>query len=198
MGKLTGKQAAFIDHYLMCLNASEAAARAGYKGSRNTLGAVGHENLKKPNIRAEIDRRLNEATMGSDEVLYRLGQHAQGLPPECFNVSILGFSIDFEKVMELGLSHLVKELKYDSDGRPQVKIYDAQSALVHLGKHYELFTDKVKSVDWRDKALEYIRNGDVSYKAMVDEYGSDLATELFKRAGIPVEIGTGAPTHDSD
>lgn len=192
MCKLTDKQAAFIDHYIMCLNATEAATRAGYQGTYDSLRAIGSHNLTKPKIREEIDHRLKARTMQADEVLYRLNQHAQGLPPECFNVSILGFSIDFEKVKELGLTHLVKDLTYDREGRPQVKIYDAQSALVQLGKHYALFTDKVKHEDWRDQALEYIRNRDVSYEALVDEFGSNLATELFKRAGVPVQVGTGA------
>ena len=60
----------------MCLNATEAAARAGYQGNRVTLSGVGGENLAKPKIRQEIDKRLSERTMKADEVLYRLDQQA--------------------------------------------------------------------------------------------------------------------------
>jgi phage terminase small subunit len=192
MCKLTDKQAAFIDHYLMCLNATEAAARAHYQGNRNTLAAVGRENLRKPKIREEIDRRLNEGTMKADEILFRLGQHAEGLPPECFDTSYGQIVINFDKVKELGLTHLIKKVSYNAQGRAQTEIYDAQAALVHLGKYHALFTDKVKHEDWRDTALEYIRNREVSYEALVHECGPDLATELFKLAGVPVEIGEGA------
>jgi len=53
---LSAKQRSFIDHYLICRNASEAARRAGY--SPPTAYAMGAENLRKPAIAAEIDRRL--------------------------------------------------------------------------------------------------------------------------------------------
>lgn len=53
--KLTNKQSKFIDEYLIDLNATQAAIRAGY--SEHTAGLIGCENIKKPNIRQEIDRR---------------------------------------------------------------------------------------------------------------------------------------------
>ena len=51
---MTPKQRAFADYYIECGNATEAARRAGYKGNNITLGAVGAENLKKPQIAAYI------------------------------------------------------------------------------------------------------------------------------------------------
>src|SRR5690606_35612738 len=56
--KLTAKQRRFIDEYLRCWNATEAAQRAGYKGSKATLATVGYENLNKPYIRAVIEKYL--------------------------------------------------------------------------------------------------------------------------------------------
>ncbi len=49
---LTAKQRRFVEGYLIDLNATQAAIRAGY--SEKTAGQVGFENLKKPQIRAEI------------------------------------------------------------------------------------------------------------------------------------------------
>jgi len=60
MSGLTDKQKIFIEAYLECWNATEAARRAGYEGNDNTLGSVGWENLQKPYIRQEVDRRLAE------------------------------------------------------------------------------------------------------------------------------------------
>ena len=48
--KLTPKQELFVSEYLKTGNATEAARKAGYKGNDVTLGAVGAENLKKPQI----------------------------------------------------------------------------------------------------------------------------------------------------
>lgn len=45
---LTGKQAAFVREYLIDLNATKAATRAGY--SERTAYRIGHENLRKRQI----------------------------------------------------------------------------------------------------------------------------------------------------
>jgi phage terminase small subunit len=55
--KLTPKQTRFVDEYLMNgFNATAAAITAGY--SKKTATIIGYENLRKPNIEQEIDRRL--------------------------------------------------------------------------------------------------------------------------------------------
>lgn len=51
--KLTPRQRLFVDEYVLCNNASEAARRAGY--SERTAGAIATENLQKPAIRQAID-----------------------------------------------------------------------------------------------------------------------------------------------
>jgi len=45
---LTAKQKVFVAEYLVDLNATQAAVRAGY--SEKTAYSVGHENLKKPEV----------------------------------------------------------------------------------------------------------------------------------------------------
>lgn len=66
---LTNKQLAFCIWYVsgaVNLNATEAASRAGYKGNRHQLQVIGAENLSKPVIRAEIDKRMAKAMTGAD------------------------------------------------------------------------------------------------------------------------------------
>lgn len=46
--KLTPKQKKFVQEYLKCGNATEAAIKAGY--SKKTARIIGCENLTKPNI----------------------------------------------------------------------------------------------------------------------------------------------------
>lgn len=48
--KLTLKQAAWLKHYIETGNATEAARKAGYKGTEDSLRVIGHENLIKLNI----------------------------------------------------------------------------------------------------------------------------------------------------
>lgn len=56
--KLTPKQKAFADEYLICGNATEAAKKAGYK--EKAAYAMGAENLKKPQISAYIAERQKQ------------------------------------------------------------------------------------------------------------------------------------------
>lgn len=56
--KLTPKQKAFADEYLICGNATEAAKKAGYK--EKAAYAMGAENLKKPQISAYISERQKQ------------------------------------------------------------------------------------------------------------------------------------------
>lgn len=71
MAKMTAKQMRFCDEYLIDLNATQAAIRAGYseKNARN----IASENLAKPNIKAYIDQRMaekeSELIADQDEVL---------------------------------------------------------------------------------------------------------------------------------
>ena len=73
--KLTRKQQVFIDEYLKCFNASEAARRAGY--SEKTAYSIGQENLNKPELKAIIDARLAEIHMSADEALQIMEQQAR-------------------------------------------------------------------------------------------------------------------------
>jgi len=50
--KLTAKQEMFVQEYLVDLNATQAAIRAGY--SENSAALIGHENLRKLNIAEAI------------------------------------------------------------------------------------------------------------------------------------------------
>ena len=58
MAKLTAKQKRFCDEYLIDLNATQAAIRAGY--SRKTARAIANENFTKPDIKEYIEKRMAE------------------------------------------------------------------------------------------------------------------------------------------
>ena len=78
--KLTIKQQTFVAEYLKTGNATEAARRAGYKGNDVTLGRVGADNLKKPQIQGAIREAkakvMDEAIVDAAFVLNGLKQIA--------------------------------------------------------------------------------------------------------------------------
>ena len=58
MARLTEKQARFVAEYLVDMNATEAAKRAGY--SEKTAYSIGFENLRKPEIQEAIQAAMAE------------------------------------------------------------------------------------------------------------------------------------------
>jgi len=138
MAKFTGKQRIFIDEYLKCLNATEAARRAGYKGNDNTLRAVGSQNLTKSNIAERIAQHFAASALSREEVLQRLGEIARA---EYTDYLRADGTVDLEKLLADGKGHLIKGIKQTRYGR-QIEFYDSQKALVDVGRHHALFIDK--------------------------------------------------------
>lgn len=56
--KMTAKQKRFCDEYLIDMNATQAAIRAGY--SVKTAKQIGAENLAKPDLRGYIEERMEQ------------------------------------------------------------------------------------------------------------------------------------------
>ena len=54
---LNKRQLRFVEEYCVDLNAAQACIRAGY--SKHTARTIGEQNMRKPHIKAEIDKRLN-------------------------------------------------------------------------------------------------------------------------------------------
>ncbi|MCD7709166.1 MAG: terminase small subunit [Clostridiales bacterium] len=77
---MTAKQRRFCDEYLVDMNATQAAIRAGY--SAKTADAIGKENLRKPLINAyissELERIHDEKTADAKEVMEYLTSVMRG------------------------------------------------------------------------------------------------------------------------
>lgn len=71
-GQLTPKQERFVAEYLIDLNATQAAIRAGY--SVKTAQAIGSENLTKPLIAGAIQLRLGKSLQKAELTAERIDQ----------------------------------------------------------------------------------------------------------------------------
>lgn len=159
---LTNKQRLFVEAYLTCFNATEAAKRAGY--SEKTAYSIGWENLKKPEIDAAIRQGLAERAMPADEVLARLAEHARG--------DIGAFIATGEDGMPSGFSlasdrplHRVKKVTVTDKGW-SFEMYDAQAALVHLGKHHGLFIERHEH-SWQEQLKQQGHDPDAVKQQLV-------------------------------
>ena len=84
MCKLNDKQRVFIEAYVRSWNATQAAIAAGY--SEQTAYAQGSRLLKNVEIKAEIERRVEDLSMSEAEVLTRLTEQARGDMGQFFKV----------------------------------------------------------------------------------------------------------------
>lgn len=135
---LSNKRRAFVEEYLKCWNATEAARRAGY--SERTADVQGPRLLGNVSVQEHIKRRIREKAMGADEVLLRLGEQARGEVASYLDAS---GRVDLERLLADDKGHLVKGTKWDRQGNLVVEFYDAQAALALLGRHHRLFVDQV-------------------------------------------------------
>ena len=129
MEKMTDKQKRFCDEYLIDLNATQAAIRAGY--SEKSARAIANENLTKPYIKAYIDERMAEK---EDELIADQNEVLKYL------TSVLRGNTQSEIVVVEGTGDGC------SEARAMQKAPDEKERLKAaelLGKRYGLYTDKV-------------------------------------------------------
>ena len=124
--RMTAKQKRFCDEYLIDLNATQAAIRAGY--SKKAARQVGNENMSKPYIKNYIEARMQEKEDSliakQDEVLKYLTSVMRGESKS----SVLAMAGD-------GVQKVIQK---PPDERERTKAAEL------LGKRYRLFTDKVE------------------------------------------------------
>ena len=178
---VTPKQKAFVFEYLIDRNATQAAIRAGY--SPKTSYSIGQRLLKNVEISSEFDRVLEEKAMKANEVLSRMADIARGSAADYLTIDKYGYTgINLEQMKADGKLHLIKKYKPTKYGS-ELELYDAQSALVQLGKHHGLWVDK-DTADWRKEIIELLKAERITPEQVRAEVGEELATELFESAGI--------------
>lgn len=88
--ELTPKQQMFVREYLIDLNATQAAIRAGY--SEKTAKQIGTENLSKPVLQAAIaaaqDERARRTNISADRALREVWSIAMADPRELVQVKV--------------------------------------------------------------------------------------------------------------
>lgn len=166
--ELTAKQRAFVREYLIDLNATQAAIRAGY--SEKTAGQVGAENLKKPEIAKAVDAamkiRAERTDITADRVLKELAkigfadirkaikwqgtlvteedQPDGGDTLVIKNVVTNNVTLISSDEIDDETAAAISEISQNANGGIKLKMHDKKAALVDIGRHLGMFTDKVE------------------------------------------------------
>lgn len=152
MTKLTAKRKAWIEEYLQCWNATEAARRVGFTHP-NTQGP---RLLLDVGIQEIIKARLDKLKMGADEVLIRLAEHARGDIGDFMDIESMSFDISLKKAKEKGITHLIKKIKQrtvitqkkngdeEETHYIEIELHDSQAALDKLARAHGLYRDRLE------------------------------------------------------
>jgi len=143
MAKLTAKQQRFVEEYLIDLNATQAAIRAGY--STTSACVIGSENLAKPNVRASVDRALAERSrrtgINADRILRELA---------CIGFVNVGKAVNTKDATLKNDTAAIASVKvkttYTDAGETverEIRFHDKNKSLELLGKHLNMFKDNV-------------------------------------------------------
>lgn len=160
--KLTPKQEFFCKEYLIDLNATQAAKRAGY--SKKTAEVLGYQLLQIPLVLEEIERlkakRAAKLEITAERVLGEIAKLAFANMQDYIQVDEKGYAwVDLSKLTRAQAA-AIQEVTSDSyvdtdcdnvdeDGEPikrevkkvKIKLSDKGQNLERLGKHLKLFTD---------------------------------------------------------
>jgi phage terminase small subunit len=142
--KLTDKQQNFVEEYLIDLNATQAAIRAGY--SEKTARSQGQRLLTNVDIEKAIQKAMAERSkrtnINADNVLREIAHTAfddignyLSFHPDAD--SPYGVRIDIKDSGEVDTRN-ISEVSIGKDGF-KFKLYNKDSALVNLAKHLGLF-----------------------------------------------------------
>lgn len=156
MEKLTDKQERFVQEYLIDLNATQAAIRAGY--SEKTAYSQGQRLLKNVEVKKLIEEgqktvaERNNITIDrviSELALIGFANMGDYMKPDHEGNPRLDFS-DLTREQSAVLTEVTVDRRYESGDdttgyvdKVKFKLADKRAALVDLGKHLGAFSENV-------------------------------------------------------
>jgi len=164
---MTPKQQAFVREYLIDLNATQAAIRAGY--SARTANEQGARLLANVSVRSAIELaqadRAERTQVNADWVLTRLHDSAIADLADIYSATgelkpMTEWPMIWRTGLVAGIETSMERDGEDGDGRPQyvsvrkVKLADRTKLVELLGKHVNIgaFKDRLEIEDITDRA----------------------------------------------
>jgi phage terminase small subunit len=157
MAELTNKEKRFIEEYCVDFNKTQAAIRAGY--SVKSAAMIGHVKYRKVEIFDEINRRLDEFSMTSNEAVKRLTDWGRGsFLPFVVQDAQKGIVLDLSRESALENIHLVRKVKQtkrvlgggDEDSgyveySTEIELHDAKDAVDKILKIRGMYVERTEA-----------------------------------------------------
>lgn len=166
VAKLTDKQKRFCEEYLIDLNATQAAIRAGYRANKkSTYEVIGHQLLQKTSVSEEITKAMAERSkrtgINQDRVIMELARIALLDPQNVINTkdaSVLQGATKDDTACIQSIKVKIMEGEKGTTTEREVRFYDKIKAAELLGRHLGMFKDKleVSGMEKQKTALDNI------------------------------------------
>lgn len=160
MAKLTDKQRRFVDEYLIDLNATQAAIRAGY--SVRTANEQGAQNLAKLSIQDAISRKMaarsRRTGVNAERVVLELAKIAFAKMTDIVdsNGRIKEDASPDDLACIESIKYKESDNEYGGSVEREVKIASKLKALELLGKHLGMWSDKFNVTVEKSEKLDDI------------------------------------------
>ena len=145
MRDLTPKQAAFAKEYLVDLNGTEAAIRAGY--SKKTARGIASQNLAKPHVQAAVkkamEKRGQRCDISADRVLTELARLAFADTADVIRIERGRVVVTDTAKLTQDQRRAIAEISETQHGM-RIKLHDKKGALELLGRHLGLFPTRME------------------------------------------------------
>lgn len=145
---MTDKQIKFCEEYLIDLNATQAAIRAGY--SNKTANEQGSRLLANVSIRARIDAAIAQQSrrtgVNADRVVKELARIGFVNVPDVINtdkVTVKKGASEDDTAAIASVRMKVSDSEQGSSTEREIKFHDKTKALELLGRHLGMFNDKL-------------------------------------------------------
>lgn len=144
MARMTKKQKLFVEEYLIDLNATQAAIRAGY--SVDSAKEIGCENLTKPNIQEAVAKAMAERSkrtgVSQDRVIQELAKLAFINIADVVDLET-GLIKESATAEDLACIQSIKIKPTEFGEEREIKFYDKKGSLESLGKHLGMYDNKL-------------------------------------------------------
>lgn len=145
MAKLTAKQQTFVEEYLIDLNATQAAIRAGY--SAKNADKIGSELLGKTRVAEAVSMAMAERSrrtgINQDRILQEIAKLALVNIDDVVDLRTGKVKGSATKE-DLACIQSIKIKPTEFGEEREIKFYDKKGSLELAGKHLGMFKDKLK------------------------------------------------------
>ncbi len=150
--KLTPREQAFCEEYMIDLNATQAAVRAGYKitTAGDASAWIHPEHPERPHMREYLDRRLAERArrtgVSQDRVVQELARVAFLEATDVIDITDASVKADASKDDRAVIQSIrvrAVPTRHGESVEREVRFADKLKALELLGKHLGMFVDNV-------------------------------------------------------